>query len=55
MASESEQKEAMIEILMEQCKSVDKLYLESGIEEEQIQEGLVEHCLENDVDFKKIM
>jgi len=45
----------MVEILTEQCKSVDYMFLNLGIEEEQIQDGMESHNLENDDEFKRLM
>jgi hypothetical protein len=54
-ATEEQQKDAMFIIILEQCRSVDKTFAKTGIDEETLQAALEKHKLTDDPEFKKIL
>ena len=52
-ASEEQQKEAMLMIVMEQCRSSDKCFFKTGVDEDALNEAMEKHKLQDDPEFKQ--
>lgn len=49
------QKEMMFIIMVEQCKSTDKMWKQTGVDQEELENAIQKLNLQADPEFKKVM